>query len=192
MLPEYQEYYQQLLAAIAWHRDSGSPEMEKIEACFKSSLEFWGVVRKTVKKHDFNNTEEEIRFFKEVKPLFTSFIEYYTYCYHALLFMPSHDLQELKRFWKWEMRKIERFRENNREFCQYIRQGDTYKDAEYFLRSSNTAAKAPAPQGLVHDLDAEMTTSHDQLLTMIGAYDLYEKHILAEMEKLGGTIFFCK
>jgi hypothetical protein len=29
-------------------------------------------------------------------------------------------------------------------------------------------------------------------VTMIGAYDLYEKHIMAEMEKLGGTIFFCK
>jgi len=192
MSPEYQAYYHQLLAAIALHRDTGDGEMEKVEACFKSSLESWSKVRKEVKSHDFTSTEEEVRFFKEIKPLFTSYIEYYTYCYHALLFMPAGNLLELKRFWKWEMRKIERFRENNREFCQYIRQGDTYKDTEYFLRSSNTLPGVRTLQGLVHDLDAEITTSHDYLVTMIGAYDLYEKHILAEIEKLGGTIFFCK
>jgi hypothetical protein len=192
MLPEYQAYYHQLLATLALHTDAGRPESKKVEACFKSSLECWGKVRKEVKRHDFDNTADEIRFFKEVKPLFTSYIEYYTYCYHALLFMPAGDLPELKRFWKWEMRKIERFREKNREFCEYIRQGDTYKDNEYFLRSSNTIRGARPLQSLVHDLDADITTSHDYLVTMIGAYDLYEKHIQAEIEKPGGTIFFCK
>jgi hypothetical protein len=192
MSPEYQEYYQQLLATIESHQVSDYPEMEKIEACFKSSLDFWGTIRREVKKQDFGNTAEEIHFFKTVKPLFTSHIEYYTYCYHALLFLPDSDPMEQKRFWKWEMRKIERFRENNQEFCQYIRQGATHRDTEFFVRSSNITTRARKPQGLVHDLDEEMTTSHDHLLTIIGAYDLYEKHIQTKIEKPGGYIFFTK
>lgn len=192
MPSEYQEYYHQLLAAIASHRVTGSTEMEQVEACFKSSLEYWGKVRQRVKERSFATPEEEIHFFKVIKPLFASRIEYYTWCYHTLLFMPAGDLVELKRFWKWELRKIQRFYESNKEFCDYIRDGASDKDAEYFIRSANTVARAKLPLGLIHDLEAEITSSHDQLVTLISAYDLYEIHILEEIEKLGGSIFFCK
>ncbi|HEY4061096.1 MAG TPA: hypothetical protein VGM30_04310 [Puia sp.] len=95
MPSEYQEYYHQLLAAIASHRVTGSTEMEQVEACFKSSLEYWGKVRQRVKERSFATPEEEIHFFKVIKPLFASRIEYYTWCYHTLLFMPAGDLVEL-------------------------------------------------------------------------------------------------
>jgi hypothetical protein len=192
MLPEYQEYYHQLLAAIESHKGSGSPEMEQVEACFKSSLEHWGKVHRQVRQEGFATPEEEIHFFKVIKPLFASRIEYYTWCYHTLLFMPSNDIPELRRFWKWELRKIQRFYENNREFCAYIREGATDKDAEYFVRSANPVPRTKLPLGLIHDLDAETSTSHDHLVTLISAYNLYEIHILAEIEKLGGYIFFSK
>ena len=189
MSPEYQEYYHQLLATIEGQNESEKPEMEKIEGCFKACLECWGRIRKLVKQEGFKDMREEIFFFKEVKPLFTSYIEYYTNCYHALLFMPAHDTKELHRFWKWEMRKIERFYESNREFCTYIRQGQTHKDAEYFLRSAQKADdRVRLPLGLIHDQDAELTTSHDQLVTMMSAYNLYEQYIRTELGKLSGYI----
>ena len=81
MSPEYQEYYQQLLAAFHSHEMEYRTEMEIIEACFKSSLDYWGKVCKAMKGSEFRNKEEEICFFREVKPAFTSFIEYYTYRY---------------------------------------------------------------------------------------------------------------
>jgi hypothetical protein len=189
MLPEYQEYHDQLLTAIGSQGVSDGLEMGRIEACFKISLECWGKVRKLAQEQGFKSAGEEIHFFRNIKPLFTSFIEYFTYCYHALLFMPAHDTLELKRFWKWELSKIDRFRESNRDFCQYIQQGLTDRDEEYFLRSSHTmAVRARLPLGLLQDPDAGMVTSHDQLVTLIGSYDLYEKHIAKEMEKLGEVI----
>jgi hypothetical protein len=39
MLPEFQEYYQQLLTAFHSHEATSRTEMEMIEACFKSSLD---------------------------------------------------------------------------------------------------------------------------------------------------------
>jgi hypothetical protein len=189
MSPEYQEYYHQLLATIRQQKESEKPEMEKVEGCFKASLECWGRIRTLVKQKGFEDIGEEILFFKEVKPLFTSHIEYYTNRYHALLFMPIHDARELHRFWEWEMRKIERFYENNREFCCYIRQGQTHKDAEYFLRGAQKPAiRIRLPLGLIHDQDADLATSHDHLATMISAYNLYEQHIQTELGKLNSYI----
>ena len=136
MLPVYREYYQQLLTAFQSHNEMQRPEMERIEANFKSSLDYWGKVCKRVRQKGFSSEMEEIIFFKDVKPTFTAYIEYYTYRYHALLFLPADDLLERKRFWRWEEKKIERFYENNGEFCQYMRDGETQRDAEYFFEVS--------------------------------------------------------
>lgn len=190
MSPDYQNYHQQLLTATSLCQDSGKPDMEKIEACFKCSLDYWARIKQLVKKHDFPTAEEEIYFFKKVKPLFTARIEYYTHRYHALLFMPVNDLQDLRRFWKWELRKIERFYENNEAFCRYMREGASDKDNEYFVRAANHAA--PLLQGRLHDLDPETATSHDYLVTMIAAYELYGGFVQEEIRNLGGYFFLTK
>jgi len=190
MSPDYQEYYQQLLRATALYQESEKPELEKIEACFKCSLDYWSKVKQGVKEFGFRTPGEEIHFFKKIKPLFTAYIEYFTQLYHALLFMPVNDDLELRRFWKWEMRKIERFQENNAAFCRYMQEGATDKDTEYFLRSAENTA--PFHHGRVHDLDPETATSHDYLVTMIAAYELYERFIQEKIKGLGGYFFFTK
>jgi len=106
MSPVYQEYYQQLQTAFHSQNDPNRTEMERIEACFKSSLDYWGKVCKQVRRDGYQ--------------------------YHALLFLPG-DILEKKRFWKWEERKIERFYENNQEFCVYIKEGDTSRDPKDHL-----------------------------------------------------------
>src|ERR1700761_7408156 len=121
--PVYQEYNRQLLRAIRNQEERENPGLEIVEACFKSSLECWGKVRQSAKEAGFRSKEEEIRFFKETKPCFTSYIEYFTLRYHSLLFMPVDDPFEMTRFWKWEERKMERFYEDHAEFCRYIREG---------------------------------------------------------------------
>jgi hypothetical protein len=190
MSPNYLEYHQHLLTATILYQESEKPELEKIEACFKCSLDYWTKVKLGVKEFGFRTTEEEIHFFKKIKPLFTAPIEYYTQRYHALLFMPVNDEGEVRRFWKWEMRKIARFQENNEEFCRYMREGATDKDTGYFLRSADNPA--PLFHGRVHDLDTETATSHDYLVTMIAAYELYQPFILEKIKDLGGYFFLTK
>lgn len=177
MSPAYQEYYQQLQTAFHSHNASNRTEMERIEACFKSSLDYWGKVCKQVKQDGFCSREAEIHFFREVKPAFTAYIEYYTYRYHALLFLPAGDILEKKRFWRWEERKIERFYENNQEFCVYIKEGDTSRDAEYFLRGSCSPGQSHLASSLAHELDESLISPKDHLVTLLKAYVLYEEYI---------------
>ena len=177
MSPAYQEYYQQLQTAFHSHNASNRTEMERIEACFKSSLDYWGKVCKQVKQDGFCSREAEIHFFKEVKPAFTAYIEYFTYRYHALLFLPAGDISEKNRFWRWEERKIERFYENNQEFCVYMKKGDTSRDAEYFLRGSSSPGQSHLAGSLAHELDESLISPKDHLVTLLKAYVLYEEYI---------------
>ncbi len=177
MSPVYQEYYQQLQTAFQSHNASNRTEMERIEACFKSSLDYWGKVCKQVSREGFCSMEAEIHFFREVKPAFTAYIEYYTYRYHALLFLPAEDMLEKKRFWKWEERKIERFYENNQEFCVYMKSGDTSRDREYFLRGSCPAGASDLASSLAHELDESLISPKDHLVMLLKAYVLYAEYI---------------
>jgi hypothetical protein len=150
--------------------------MEMIEACFKSSLDHWGKVCKLAKVNGFRDVRDEIIFFKEVKPSFTGFIEYYTFRYHAILFAPTGNHLELKRFWRWEERKMQRFYDDNREFCQYMREGDTRRDIEYFIRMNHQENNHHTAD-LIHDLDADLISSKDPLVTVLKAYELYKQYI---------------
>jgi hypothetical protein len=176
MSPEYQEYYQQLLAVFRSHEDARSTEVEVIEACFKSSLDCWGRVCNQAKVRGFKGEKDEISFFREVKPTFAAFVEYYTYRYHALLFAPLNSATDLERFWRWEQKKMQRFYETNQEFCRYIREGATSRDAEYFLRSSLAPDNCVSSDG-IHDADVGLRSPKDPVVTIIKAYELYGQHI---------------
>ena len=177
MSPEYQEYYRELLSAISAHEDVHLTEVEEVEACFKSSLDYWSRVCRSIRSGGFSDEKDEIRFFKEIKPAFAAFIEYYTYRYHAILFAPVNDASDTMRFWRWEERKMKRFYENNQEFCDYMRIGATHKDAEYFLRSSLPSESQNPAGELLHDLDTGLTSPKDPLVTIMKAYELYGRYI---------------
>lgn len=176
MSPEYQEYHQQLSTAFHSHEETSRTEMEMIEACFKSSLDCWGKVCKQVKKTGFRDIRDEIRFFREVKPSFAAFIEYYTFRYHAILFAPVNDIRELNRFWRWEEKKMQRFYEENGEFCRYMREGNTHRDTEYFLRAAILPGSRLSAD-LIHDLDAGLVSAKDPMVTIMKAYELYEQYL---------------
>jgi hypothetical protein len=190
MSQDHSEYHQQLLEALASCEEMAASEIEKVESSFKCSLDIWGKLQKHIKQNGFSSPAEEIHFFKKIKPRFTSYIEYYTCRYHALLFMPAEDPLELIRFWKWELRKTERFFEANEAFCQYMREDATDQDPAYFLRTGNQGL--PSMHGRIHDADPMTSTPGDHLVTLIGAYEMYQSYIREEMQKLGGYFFLTK
>ncbi|HVV06622.1 MAG TPA: RteC domain-containing protein, partial [Puia sp.] len=66
----------------------------------------------------------------------------------------------------------------------------TDRDATYFLRSGDHGVQVIP--GRIHDIDPVTATPGDHLVTMIGAYEMYQLYIRAEMEKLGGYFFLTK
>ena len=78
-----EELYQQLLSEVYQCRRLDLSPSSRIAFCFKISVDYWNKLRLYAKDHGFANEEDEIWFFKTIKPKFTALIEYYTLVYNA-------------------------------------------------------------------------------------------------------------
>jgi hypothetical protein len=111
------------------------PWQREVERCFQIAEGYWIELQHRTCHYRFANNEQEISFFKHGKPLFTAEIIYYTLCYNAFLFQPLQPSETLP-FWRREHERLQRFREDNRSFYRYYREGQTHLDATYFLRKN--------------------------------------------------------
>ena len=65
----------------------------------------------------FPSDKDEIDFYKNVKPLFKSQLDYYNLVYHAELFKPMTNLVEMKEFLgQRAIQKLDRFILDHTEF----------------------------------------------------------------------------
>jgi hypothetical protein len=105
----------------------------EIECCFNAGRVHWGQIERKMIEYRFESKEEEIEFYKHVKPLFKSHIEFYNRVYHSELFKPVESPGEMKEFWIREQQRLDKFILDNADFFAYYKSGRTDRDAAYFL-----------------------------------------------------------
>lgn len=79
--------------------------------------------------------QDEIFFFKEVKPEVLSFLVYFTQIRSIELRRPTGSNETLREYYNNELRLLTSFFERNLDFYQYYRSKSTHLDEYYFLRS---------------------------------------------------------
>src|SRR5205809_3509563 len=109
-----------------------------IECCFNVGQTYSAQVQKILEDYKFPSDKDEIDFYKSIKPLFKSQIEYYNLVYHAELFKPMTNPGEMKEFWVKEHQKLDRFILDNTEFYNYYKKGATNLDKQYVLSPDQT------------------------------------------------------
>jgi hypothetical protein len=82
----------------------------------------------------FESPEEEIQFFKQVKPVFLSQYYFHKRKFEILLFDAFRDEKSRLENYQRILRKLERFARKNRAFYQYCLSGSTDLDPHYFSR----------------------------------------------------------
>lgn len=184
--PACEELYQEMVSEVYTLRRVDLSASSRITYCFKVCMDYWNRLKEMLKSHSFANNEEEIWFFKALKPKFTALIEYYTLVYHALLFMPTMNDDDAQLFWRKENERIHHFYSKNAAFCQYYKSGNTSLDALYFL--SSNAAGCNNCYNKLYDTDPEMITSHGHLASTLLAYDMYEAYIQQQSKKVDDHI----
>lgn len=177
-----EDAYHEMLSEVYQSRRQDLTSSGRTAYCYKIAVEYWTRIKDKVKKDKFANEEEEIWFFKTMKPKFTSLIEYYTMVYHAELFMPVTEEENASAFWKKEKDKANNFYRLHAAFCEYYKSGDTHFDRNYFLRSQ--CSNPLAAGNKLYDTDAEMITSHGHLATSLLAYDMYSTYIAQQANKV--------
>ena len=131
------------------------------------------------KKHKFQNQEQEIHFFKEIKPSFTSKLIYYNEIYSIETNCPFGGTHTLRNYYKAQIVKLEEFYENNEDFYRYYRKGNNLLDHKYFLRGQQDIKLNL--DSLCWQADPKFATSHDFKVAQIRANDLLKVYLETRM-----------
>ncbi|MBV2195325.1 MAG: RteC domain-containing protein [Flavobacterium sp.] len=143
--------------------------LEKLKAFFKN--------------YNLNNKQDEIYFFKEIKPQFTSKLIYYNEIYNIEINKPIGDEKRIKKYYSKEIKKLKNFFTKNKEFYKYYRTKNTCLDKKYFLRKKYDIKLTL--ESYYFQSDPVFSTTHDYLIAKLIAN---EKIIIFLENKLNNQI----
>ncbi len=169
-----------MLADIDNYWQSPGDEKLKAESCFWIAQHYLNKVKDLVREHDFFGDCEEIEFFKNVKPEFTGYIEYFVLLSESLMFVPT-DFESQKKYWTDEAKRFNRFYIKHKAFIQYYEDGNSNLDTLYFLRRNYYLQNN---QPLIYDIEKEFSTTYDMLVGNYLAHKKYFDFVNERLRKL--------
>jgi hypothetical protein len=132
-------------------------------------------LKKNITKNIFNTDSEEIQFFKEIKPQFSSKLIYYNMVYKIEMKRPNGGNRIVKKYFQNELQKLKAYFDNELDFYKYYRSGSSYLDHKYFLRGKFDIKLAL--DSYYFETDTSFSTSHDFKVARILANDLIQLYI---------------
>ncbi|RLJ77363.1 RteC protein [Pedobacter alluvionis] len=91
-------------------------------------------LKEKILDYSFESLDEEILFFKEIKPKFSSLLIFYSAVEKIEMDKPEGGLSHLKGYYENELKAIKRFFDANRQIYSYYRSEDDYLDPQLFVR----------------------------------------------------------
>jgi hypothetical protein len=142
-----------------------------------------GELKKFIIKYDFKSEEEEILFFKEIKPKIISKLIYYMSVYKIEINRPKGSCSTIETYLLKELDQLKHFFDCNIDMYHYYRTGGTNFDKIYFLRNRD----ADIPLNIAcffFERDVRFSTIYDYKIAQIMANDLLEFYIKSQLVKL--------
>ena len=127
-------------------------------------------MRTYIVNHPFSNKEEEIYFFKHIKPEVLSRLLYFTEIYNTEMRKPHGSIEVLKKYYNDRLDELTSYFESNLDFYQYYRSKATHLDSHYFVRG-HIDFKLCA-NCVPYDRDPEFSTCYDHTAAQILANDM--------------------
>ena len=164
------------------YNDEKINKIEKLNLQLKLTNEVLNDLRVYIRNNKFKDIDEEIDFFKRIKPnIYADFIFYNSLLkYHVN--KPNTTNSILKNYFKNELKKLESKKRKNLKFYQYYKHNSTFLDHLYFLRENKQLDLFSIDISIY--LDSEFYTSHDKLAAEVIAYDLLTNFYKQEINKL--------
>ena len=135
---------------------------------------------KWLKKHKFSSPEEEIYFFKDLKPIFISKLIYYKTVLSIETNLPTSKKNKIK-FYEDALNLIQENTNKNRKFYEYYRARASHKDNIYFLR--NCDANILKRDCSLINYDVKLCTTHDYNMAIMIANDILTNYLENKIEQ---------
>ncbi len=122
-----------------------------------------------VHHYKFQDKGEEISFFKEIKPVFTSQYFYYDKLFSIKINEPFGSRESLTAYYYQQLDKLQEFVKEHREFYSYCLSNSSDLDDKYFTRENNSFRNI--------EVDTKFSTGYDLVLATILANHLVREHL---------------
>ncbi|WP_436414087.1 RteC domain-containing protein [Petrimonas sp.] len=156
--------------------------LDKASAAIRYLENIFEEIKIFIFNYTFNNKEEEIYFFKEIKPhLFCNLI-YFRKVYNIETLRPAGSNSAIKEYYLKELNRIQSYFEKNIELYKYYRNGHTHFDNYYFLRGKPDIQLTV--DSFYFERDPNFSTTYDFTISKILANDMLIVYINNEIVKL--------
>ena len=142
-------------------------------------------LQKEVVQKGFPSAQEEVHFFKYIKPQAFSRLIYYVKLYSIEGRRPKGNFKSQTKYLDKHIDKLQIYFNDNQEFYHYYRRDATFLDQQYFMRGK--ADIFLYPDTFHFFTDKQFSTSHDCTVATILAYDMLIVYLKTEIDKLENT-----
>lgn len=139
-------------------------------------------LREFIHQYIFKDTNEEISFFKDIKPFILSKLIYFNDIYLLELRKPNGSKEVLKEYYKKKQMAITEFCNANLDFYQYYRSKATHLDRYYFLRGHENYQLCHNCS--MFDKDPLFSTCCDHRVAKMLAYDMLEIYLQQRLQNV--------
>jgi hypothetical protein len=146
-----------------------SKSLQAIKVCLIELKEF-------VRDYPFMEKQEEIQFFKEIKPIFMSQYYYHEKTLSIKLNEPIGDREDTLRYFYHELKLIQDFKNKNCEFYKYCLTNSNHLDDKYFSRESN--------RNINPNEDERFSTGYDNTLALLLANQMLRDYLQSAIKKV--------
>lgn len=143
-------------------------------------------LRTFIQNYEFKDENEEIFFFKEIKPTLFSNLIYYSKVYNIEINRPTGGDTEIKDYLENELCRIKDFFDRNKTIYRYFRSGDTDKDHLFFLRGKLDCTIYR--ESFSFERDPKFSTCCDYKVAKIIANEKVEAFILEQLGSQNGLL----
>lgn len=161
-----------------------SSEISAITKSLKASrmlADAFNRLKTFILSYTFTDEEEEIMFFKEIKPKLCYRLIYYRKVYNIEMNRPA-GVEKQKEYLCEKLDEINKYNSKRLDFIRYYRSGSTHLDSLYFVRGKTDPEQYL--ETFYYELDSNFSTNCDFKVAKILANDLLSAYLMNEIELL--------
>ena len=144
-------------------------------------------IYKWLKKYVFPSVQEEIYFFKELKPRMVSKLLFYKELLKLEASLPPSKKKKRKHYEEL-LATIHQYVLTNKEFYEYYRSRSSFRDEELFVR--HCYKDIIKYDCCLINFDSKLSTSHDFNVATIIANDMFTSYLENKLDELNGKCKF--
>ncbi|WP_439879740.1 RteC domain-containing protein [Pontibacter sp. MBLB2868] len=183
MIHQAEKLYEQLVEQLREAETISTPTpAQRQEASLRHIRVALQELKELVIHHTFPEEQEEIRFFRHVKPRFTSLLIYHSRLALIELKKPVGSLQDTRRYLENELLLIRIFYEHHVQLYQYLLTGATYLDTKLFVRGNTDLP--PDFSTCSVDTDTRFTTHYDYVVARMQANERLRSYLVQALRDL--------